>query len=183
MPGCVTKVGEIAHLPSASPVEPVGQPRQSLCEAAPPSEIAYCGLHASERRSLKRSLETAEAKAMSLGGSVVASHSQVGTCHPLIHTILSGEPLAQFFSAKPTSCSLPSHSIPLKSSTATNKNCRAVLTNSSASSFLSITNYYLLYAKSALRCFIQSLGKRPYSAPSSNFRWSGFREHHGSPRE
>ena len=36
-----------------------------------PSEMAYCG-HASERRSLKRSLEIAEAKAMSLGGSVVA---------------------------------------------------------------------------------------------------------------
>ena len=31
-------------------------------------------LHASERRSLKRSLEKATAKAMSLGGSVVASH-------------------------------------------------------------------------------------------------------------
>ena len=77
MPGCVTKVGEIARLASASPV---GQPRQSLCEAAPPSEMAYCGqLHASERRSLKRSLETAEAKARSLGGSVVASLLQVGT--------------------------------------------------------------------------------------------------------
>ena len=43
-----------------------------------PSEMAYCG-HASERRSLKRSLEIAEAGAVSLGGSVVASHSQVGT--------------------------------------------------------------------------------------------------------
>ena len=95
MPGCVTKVGEIARLASASPVgtiEPVGQPRQSLCEAAPPLEMAYCGkLHASEAKP-KRSLETAEAKAMSLGGLVVASHSQVGTCYPLIHTILSGEP-------------------------------------------------------------------------------------------
>ena len=44
-----------------------------------PSEMAYCGQLASERRSLKRSLEIAEAGAVSLGGSVVASHSQVGT--------------------------------------------------------------------------------------------------------
>ena len=74
MPGCVTKVGEIARLASASPVEPVGQPRQSLCEAAPPLEMAYCGkLHASEAKP-KRSLETAEAKAMTLGGLVVASY-------------------------------------------------------------------------------------------------------------
>ena len=40
-----------------------------------PSEMAYCGqLHASEKRSLKRSLEIAKPRAMSLGGSVVASH-------------------------------------------------------------------------------------------------------------
>ena len=39
----------------------------------PPSEMAYCGqLQASERRSLKRSLETAAATGKSLGGSVVA---------------------------------------------------------------------------------------------------------------
>ena len=45
-----------------------------------PSETAYRGqLQASERRSLKRCLEPVKAKAMSLGGSVVASISQVGT--------------------------------------------------------------------------------------------------------
>ena len=48
------------------------QPRKRR-GANQPSEMAYFG-HASERRSLKRSLEPAAAKAMSLGGSVVASH-------------------------------------------------------------------------------------------------------------
>ena len=44
-----------------------------------PSEMAYCGfLHASERRSLKRSLEIAAAGAVSLGGAVVASHHKWG---------------------------------------------------------------------------------------------------------
>ncbi|MDD6831733.1 MAG: hypothetical protein PUE80_01050 [bacterium] len=43
-----------------------------------PSEMAYRGqLHASERRSLKRSLEPATPKAMSLGGSVVANPHQI----------------------------------------------------------------------------------------------------------
>ena len=51
-----------------------------------PSEMTYCGqLHASERRSLKRSLETAAAKAVSLG-SVVARI--IGRdMPPLIHTM------------------------------------------------------------------------------------------------
>ena len=41
--------------------------------------MAYCEkLHASERRSLKRSLEIAKPRAMSLGGSVVASHHRQG---------------------------------------------------------------------------------------------------------
>ena len=50
--------------------------KKSGGEAAnPPSEMAYREqLHASERRSLKRSLEIAAAGAVSLGGSVVASH-------------------------------------------------------------------------------------------------------------
>ena len=47
------------------------QPRKRR-GASQPSEMAYFG-HASERRSLKRSLEPAAAKAMSLGGSVVAN--------------------------------------------------------------------------------------------------------------
>ena len=50
-----------------------------------PSEMAYRGqLHASERRSLKRSLETAAAGAVSLGGSVVANPHQIPT-KSLIH--------------------------------------------------------------------------------------------------
>ena len=45
-----------------------------------PSEMAYRGkLHASERRSLKRSLEPATAREMSLG---CGKSPQVGTCHP-----------------------------------------------------------------------------------------------------
>ena len=69
--------------------------------------MAYCKkLHASERRSLKRSLEPAKAKAMSLGGSVVARI--IGrNMPPLTHTMrhflrqakfFFGE--ADFFSAK-----------------------------------------------------------------------------------
>ena len=72
MPGCVTKVGEIARLAFASPVGSVGQPQQSLCEAAPPSEMAYCGqLHASEGEAGAQ-LGDSQRSDMSLGGSVVA---------------------------------------------------------------------------------------------------------------
>ena len=51
------------------------QPRKRR-GASQPSEMAYCG-HASERRSLKRSLEPAAARAMSLGRG---KSPQVGTC-------------------------------------------------------------------------------------------------------
>ena len=51
------------------------QPRKRR-GASQPSEMAYCG-HASERRSLKRNLEPAASKAMSLGGSVVANPHQI----------------------------------------------------------------------------------------------------------
>ena len=51
------------------------QPRKRR-GASQPSEMAYCG-HASERRSLKRSLEIAKPRAMSLGGSVVANPHQI----------------------------------------------------------------------------------------------------------
>ena len=54
------------------------QPRKRR-GASQPSEMAYCG-HASERRSLKRSLEPAAAKAMSLERVGCGKPPQVGTC-------------------------------------------------------------------------------------------------------
>ena len=56
--------------------------------------MAYCEkLHASERRSLKRSLEPAKAKAMSLGGSVVAriiGRNMPPLTHTMRHFFASG---------------------------------------------------------------------------------------------
>ena len=53
-----------------------GREQKDVRASKSPSEMAYRGkLHASERRSLKRSLETAKPRAKSLGGSVVAKVS------------------------------------------------------------------------------------------------------------
>ena len=70
------------------------QPRKRR-GASQPSEMAYCG-HASERRSLKRSLEIAKPDRKSLGGSVVARI--IGrNMPPLTHTMRHFLRQAQFF--------------------------------------------------------------------------------------
>ena len=73
------------------PQLPAAKPK---AKAKEPSEMAYRGkLHASERRSLKRSLEPAKAKAMSLGGSVVAriiGRNMPPLTHTMRHFFASG---------------------------------------------------------------------------------------------